>query len=175
MNVEIVAFPRTKVGAIEHRGSPAREHDTARKLGAWKREQRLLDPSKHCSYGIHYTDPGSTPPEDHRVDFCLSIEHDVAPNSLGIVTKIIPANRCARARDIGQQSRCPSLQGMVTSQRRDAGRLSGVLPLRQCRTKRRRIPDDHGRLPAPEIVSAVCAGNDGPASITPRAPQRGSG
>ncbi len=103
MNVEIVAFPRTKVAAIEHRGSPAHEHETARKLIAWKLEQRLLDPSRHRSYGIHYTDPRSTPPEDHRVDFCLSIEDDVAPNALGIVTKFIPANRCARARDVGSR------------------------------------------------------------------------
>jgi AraC family transcriptional regulator len=104
MNVEIVAFPRTKVAAVEHRGPPAREYDTARKLIAWKLEQRLLDPSRHRNYGVHYTDPSTTPPDDHRVDFCLSVEQDVAPNSLGIVTKIIPANRCARARDIGSRA-----------------------------------------------------------------------
>lgn len=103
MNVEIVAFPRTKVAAIEHRGSPSREYETVRRLIAWKLEQRLLDPLVHRNYGIHYTDPSNTPPDDHRVDFCLSIEQDVAPNSLGIVTKIIPANRCARARDIGSR------------------------------------------------------------------------
>ena len=35
MDVEIVMFPKTKVAAIEHLGSPALEHDTARKLIAW--------------------------------------------------------------------------------------------------------------------------------------------
>ena len=45
MKVEIVIFPTTKVAAVEHRGSPALEHDTARKLIAWKLENRLLDPS----------------------------------------------------------------------------------------------------------------------------------
>ena len=81
MNVEIVAFPRTKAqtGRVETRARPA---------GSLKTPQ----------HGIHYTDPRSAPPHDHRVDFCLSIEHDVASNSLGVVTKIIPANRCARAR-----------------------------------------------------------------------------
>jgi AraC family transcriptional regulator len=103
MNVEIVVFPETKVAAIEHHGPPEREHDTARRLIAWKLDQRLLDPSKHRSYGIHYTDPRTTPPADHRVDFCLSVEHDVAPNSFGILTRVIPANRCARARDIGSR------------------------------------------------------------------------
>ena len=103
MDVQIVLFPETKVAVIEHVGSPALEHATARKLIAWKLEQRLLDPSKHRSYGIHYTDPRTTPPSDHRVDFCLSLERDVEPNSFGIVNKVIPRNRCALARDIGSR------------------------------------------------------------------------
>lgn len=103
MDVEIVIFPETKVAVIEHVGSPALEHDTVRKLIAWKLEQRLLDPIKHRSYGIHYTDPRTTDPSDHRVDFCLSIEHDVGPNRIGIINKTIPRNRCAFARDIGSR------------------------------------------------------------------------
>jgi AraC family transcriptional regulator len=103
MDVQIVLFPETKVAAIEHLGSPTLEHATARKLIAWKLEQRLLDPLKHRSYGIHYTDPRTTPHSDHRVDFCLSIEHEVGPNSFGIVNKVIPRNRCALARDIGSR------------------------------------------------------------------------
>ena len=69
MDVTIVVFPETKVAVIEHFGLPAREHDTARKLIAWKLEKRLLDSSKHRSFGIHYTDPRTTPPGDHHVDF----------------------------------------------------------------------------------------------------------
>lgn len=103
MDVQIVVFPETKVAAIEHFGSPALEHQTARKLIAWKLEQRLLDPLKHRSYGIHHTDPRTTPPSLHHVDFCLSIEHEVGPNSLGIVNRVIPRNRCAFARDIGSR------------------------------------------------------------------------
>jgi len=103
MNVAIVMFPETKVAAVEHRGSPRSEHGTARKLIAWKLEQRLLDPAKYRSYGVHYTDPRTTPPADHRVDFCLSVDRDVAPNAFGIVNKIIPRNRCALARDIGSR------------------------------------------------------------------------
>jgi AraC family transcriptional regulator len=129
MNVEIVAFPRTKVAAVEHRGSPAREHDTARKLIAWKREQRLLDASRHRSYGVHYTDPGSTPPDDHRVDFCLSVERDVAPNSLGIVTKIIPANRCARARDIGSRADNKAVVYLYREWLPSSGEMPGDFPV----------------------------------------------
>jgi AraC family transcriptional regulator len=103
MKVQIVVFPETKVAAIEHFGSPDLEHSTARKLIAWKLEQRLLDPLKYRSYGIHFTDPRTTHPSDHHVDFCLSIDHDVAPNSIGITNKVIPRNRCAFARDIGSR------------------------------------------------------------------------
>jgi AraC family transcriptional regulator len=103
MNVQIVVFPETKVAAIEHFGSPDLEHDTVRKLIAWKLEQRLLDPLKYRSYGVHYADSRNTPPPDHHVDFCLSIDIDVAPNSIGIINKVIPRNRCALARDIGSR------------------------------------------------------------------------
>lgn len=103
MDVEIVIFPVTKVALIEHHGSPKLEHETARKLIAWKLRNQFLDSSKYRSYGIHHTDPRITPPSAHRVDFCLSIEDDVAPNSLGIRTSFIPGLRCARARNTGSR------------------------------------------------------------------------
>jgi len=103
MNVQIVVFPETKVAALEHFGAPDLEHSSVQKLIAWKLEQRLLDPLKHRSYGVHYTDPRTTPPSDHHVDFCLSVEHEIGPNAFGIVNKIIPRNRCALARHIGSR------------------------------------------------------------------------
>lgn len=104
MDVKILAFPETKVAAIEHRGSPTLEHDTARKLITWKIEHRLLDQLKYRSYGVHYTDPRTTPASQHRVDFCLSFEGEVGPNPHGILNKVIPSRRCAFARDIGSRS-----------------------------------------------------------------------
>ena len=104
MNVEIVIFPETKVAAVEHIGSPALEHETVNKLIAWKLENRFLDPLKYRNYGVHYTDPHNTPPSEHRVDFCLSFNQDVGPNPYGIINKVIPYTRCARARDIGSRS-----------------------------------------------------------------------
>ncbi|MBV8831865.1 MAG: GyrI-like domain-containing protein [Acidobacteriaceae bacterium] len=103
MDVQIVEFPETKVAAIEHLGPPALEHETVRKLIAWKLENRLLDPLRYRSYGIHYTDPRITPPFEHRVEFCISVEEDVGPNPFGITTKMIPRCRCARVRDIGSR------------------------------------------------------------------------
>lgn len=88
------------MAAIEHVGSPALEHDTERKLIARKIGQRLLDPLTYRSYGLHYTDPRTTNPADHRVDFCLSVDREVEANAYGIVNKVIPRNRCALARDL---------------------------------------------------------------------------
>ena len=104
MDVQIVIFPETKVAAIEHFGSPESEYGTARKLIAWKLENRFLDPLKYRSYGVHYTDPRTTPSADHHVDFCLSIEEDVGLNPYGIINKVIPTVRCAHARDVGSRS-----------------------------------------------------------------------
>jgi AraC family transcriptional regulator len=103
MQVDIVMFPETRAAGISHKGSPALEHDTARKLIAWKLENRLLDQARYRSYGLHYTDPRTIAPGEHRVDFCLSYEGPVAPNPHGIADMVIPAMRCARARDIGSR------------------------------------------------------------------------
>lgn len=104
MDIELVMFPATRVAAIEHRGSPSLEHETVRKLVAWKIEQRLLDPTKHRSYGIHHGDPRLVAPSEYRAEFCLSIEKDIGENPYGIYEKLLPACRCARARDIGSRS-----------------------------------------------------------------------
>ena len=101
--VRIVTFPETRVAAITHIGPPALEHQTVGRLIQWKLEHRLLDPARYRTYGIHYTDPRTTPSAQHRVDFCLSIEAGVDGNALGIVETTIPANRCALARDIGSR------------------------------------------------------------------------
>ena len=104
MDVQIVIFPETKVATIEHFGSPALEYETVRKLIAWKLENHWLNPLKHRSYGVHYTDPRNTPVSLHRVDFCLSVDEDVGRNAYGIENKVIPERRCACARDIGSRS-----------------------------------------------------------------------
>lgn len=103
MQVSIVTFPQTRVAAITHRGSPALEHATARKLIAWKIEHRLLDAGRYRSYGLHHADPDGDP-SAYRVDFCLSTDGPIAPNRDGIVEMTIPRLRCALARDIGSRN-----------------------------------------------------------------------
>ena len=103
MQVSIVTFPATRVAAITHLGSPAQEHDTARKLIAWKIENRLLDPAVNRSYGLHHADPAGPDASKYRVDFCLSVEGPIAHNDHGIAELTIPSLRCAMARDIGSR------------------------------------------------------------------------
>lgn len=102
MDVRIVEFPQTRVAAVEHRGPPALEHETARRLVAWRIERRL-PPERHATYGVHHTDPRTTPPDAHRVDLCVAFDGEVAPNAHGIVSKVIPACRCAVARHVGSR------------------------------------------------------------------------
>ena len=104
MDVRIVTFSETRVAAITHRGAPEREHDTVRRLVAWKIEHCLLNPQQHRSYALHYTDPRIVSPQGHRVEFCLSIDGDVGPNSYGIFAMVIPSARCALARDVGSRT-----------------------------------------------------------------------
>ncbi len=103
MNVEIIFFPLTMLACVEHLGPPAHEHETARKLLAWKREHGLLDQTRYKNYGIHYTDPRSTPPAKHRVDFCISFDGPVEENPYSVIQKSIPALRCSYARDVGSR------------------------------------------------------------------------
>ena len=102
MDVRIVDFPETPVAAVEHRGSPETEHDTARRLIAWRIANRL-SPDRHATYGVHWTDPRTTPPSEHRVDICVAYAGEVAPNDAGVVAKVIPRNRCAVARHHGSR------------------------------------------------------------------------
>ena len=103
MNVSIVEFPETKVASILHRGSPETEHDTVMKLVKWKIQNKYFDQVKYKSFGLHHIPNRSSNSNDHRVDFCLSIDGDVASNDFGIFESTISACRCALARDVGSR------------------------------------------------------------------------
>jgi AraC family transcriptional regulator len=129
VDVQIIVFPETTVAVIEHLGPPSSEHNTARKLIAWKLEHKLLDPAKYRSYGIHYTDPRKAPPSSHRVDFCLSFEGEVGPNDFGIVRKIIPKCRCAVARDVGSRYDNQAAPYLVETWLPQSGETLGDFPI----------------------------------------------
>ncbi len=104
MDVKLVEFPETKVAVAEHRGPPALEYETSRRLIEWRIQNRL-PPKDHATYGVHYTNPDLVAPEDHKVDFCVSYGGGVAQNPQNIIKKVIPANLCALARHHGSRAR----------------------------------------------------------------------
>lgn len=105
MQVEIVTFPQTPVAMVEHLGPPEREHESIMRLVAWRKATGLPPSHEHRSYGLHYNDPSAVPPAEYRVDLCVSFEGDIAPNTFGVVSKVIPQLRCARARHLGSRHR----------------------------------------------------------------------
>ena len=103
MEVKIVQFPETRIAVVEHRGSPALEHESVKKMIAWRKENRL-PPENHRSYGIHYNNPHQVNPADYRVDLGTNYEGEVSENVYGVVAKQIPACRCALTRHFGSRA-----------------------------------------------------------------------
>jgi AraC family transcriptional regulator len=103
MDVEIVQFPETKVAAVEHQGPPEVERESVKRLVDWRIQNNFPPSPKHRTYGLHYNDPRKVTPAKYRVDICITVESDIPPNSYGVINKIIPACRCARARHIGSR------------------------------------------------------------------------
>jgi AraC family transcriptional regulator len=102
MKVAILDFPETLVAALEHHGPEHLTYNTTKKFIEW-RQANGLRPGMGNTYGVHYSDPVTTLPEDYRLDICLSVAKPVAPNPQGVVTKTIPAGRCACVRHIGSR------------------------------------------------------------------------
>jgi len=110
MNIEIVTFPETKVAVIEHRGAPALEQESIRRLIAWRIENQLPPSNLHRSYGIHYNNPRKVSPAEYRVDFCVAVEQEVLKNSFGVINKVIPELHCAKARHYGSRQNVTTAQ-----------------------------------------------------------------
>ena len=103
MDVEIINFPKTKIAVIEHLGLPSLERESIYRLIEWRKENKLPPSELHRSYGIHYNDPAKVLPSEYRVDLAVSVVDDVTDNTYGVVSKIIPAQRCAKLRHIGSR------------------------------------------------------------------------
>jgi len=129
MQVSIVNFPETPAASIRHVGPPSQEHDTARKLIAWKIERRLLDQARYRMYGLHYTDPRNIDPARHQVDFCLSYDATIEPNPQEIVAMTIPGMRCALARDVGSRLNNKAAQYLFDQWLPRSGEQKADLPM----------------------------------------------
>lgn len=102
MEVQIIEFAETPVAAVEHRGPPELEYETSKRLIQW-RMRNGVPPQSARTFGVHYTNPFTTSPDQHRVDFCVSFSGEVVPNEEGVVAKVIPRLRCAVARHLGSR------------------------------------------------------------------------
>jgi len=99
--VRIVDFEETKVAVLEHHGSPELMYETSQKFMHWRTESKLFPANTSLNFGLVYADPKKANPDDFRFDFCSSIKEDVPKNPHGILTKTIPAGRCAVFRHSG--------------------------------------------------------------------------
>lgn len=99
-SVALVDFPQTRVAVLEHRGDPKLLGDTIRTFIEWRKENKL-PPGLSKTYNLVYDDPLTTDPDKYRLDICAQVKTDVEDNPYGVITKTIPAGRCARLRHIG--------------------------------------------------------------------------
>lgn len=104
MNVNIIQLETTKVALLEHLGAPEKVLETAGKFIAWRKATGLSPVKTSKTFGIPYSDPKTTAPEEFRWDVCGTIDSDVPGNEYGVKTGYIPGGRCAVIRHKGSHS-----------------------------------------------------------------------
>lgn len=97
VNVDIIDFEAKQVGVVEHKGHPDKVFDSAAKLIAWRKETGLSPIISSETYGVPYSDPSDTLPEEFRFDICGTVTSEVPENRHGVKNGAIPAGRCALA------------------------------------------------------------------------------
>lgn len=97
LNVTIKNISMRRLAAIEHRGDPKKVGESVNKLISWAKNQpMLLKPEPGEAFGFAYNDPKTTPKEDFRVDFAITIPDDLKLKG-EVVEKKLPAGRYAVA------------------------------------------------------------------------------
>ena len=98
--VRITDFPETLIAVLEHEGHPNRIMHSVQTFIAWRKENKV-SPAFSETYNILINDPDEVEPRDYRMDICATITKPVTENDYGVITKTIPAGRCAVLRHIG--------------------------------------------------------------------------
>lgn len=98
--VDLIDFPETSIAVLEHRGAPNLLGNAIQKFIEWRKINHL-PPNKSKTFNLVYDDPAVTAPENFRFDLCCSVDFEVEPNEYGVVSKIIPAGKCAVVRHVG--------------------------------------------------------------------------
>lgn len=128
MQVDIIEFPETLVAALEHHGPESQTYQSSMKFIEW-RQANGVSPDKGKTYGIHYTDPRNTFPEDFRLDICVSVDREIGENPQGVVNKTIPAVRCAVARHLGSRDNVTAAEYLVYEWLPQSGEALGDFPI----------------------------------------------
>lgn len=101
MQVKIVNVAPMQVAVLEHKGNPALVNQSVQRFITWRKETGLSPVATSASYGVPYSDPDTTLPEEFRLDLCGSVHEPVPENRFGVITKHIPGGRCAVVRHVG--------------------------------------------------------------------------
>lgn len=101
MQVRTVNVEPVRIAVLEHRGNPALLNESVQRFIAWRKESGLSPVATSATYGVAWSDPTTTPPEDFRFDICGAVETKVPANRHAIVNKMIPGGRCAVVRHKG--------------------------------------------------------------------------
>ncbi len=105
MNVKIVDFPETLLAVLEHHGDPGLLNESIKTFIAWRKSTGLSPVASKRTFGIAYHDPATTNPEAFQFDICGEVDAPVPENAYGVITKRIPAGRCACVRHYGSNDR----------------------------------------------------------------------
>lgn len=105
MEVKIIDFEKTLIAVLEHQGAPELIYDSVKVFIDWRKESGLSPATTRRTFGMVYSDPETTVPEEFRFDICGEIDTPVPDNPQGVITKEIPAGRCATVRHYGSTDR----------------------------------------------------------------------
>jgi len=101
-DVRIVDFPATAVACLSHVGPPERVGESIRRFIAW-RKAHGLSPAKSATWNVLYYDPDTTPPEDYRIDLCVSCIEPPGDGE-GVDAALLEGGRCAVLRHTGSDA-----------------------------------------------------------------------
>ncbi|MFT5708485.1 MAG: AraC family transcriptional regulator [Oceanospirillaceae bacterium] len=104
IKVNLITFEETRVAVYEHRGAVEGLNYSIEAFITWRKKTQLSPIKSSATFGLAYSDPATTVPEEFKFDICGEVIKAVAENSDGIMNKSIPAGLCAQIVHLGTHS-----------------------------------------------------------------------
>lgn len=101
MDVKIIEFNKMDIAVLEHCGSPTLLNNSIAKFIDWRKTTGQSPIKSSRTFGVVYSDPNNTHPEQFRFDACGEVVTNVLENKYGVIQKVIPKGNCAVIRHIG--------------------------------------------------------------------------